>query len=172
MSEPSTPVTDHTSTAPPDGGPATRTGRRRIATFDDYPAAERAVERLTSHGFPVQRAAIVGRDLRSVEQIVGRLTVVTAVWRGALSGAVPGALIGWIFGLFAWINPLIGGLLLAAYGLVLGAVLGAVVGLVVYAFQRGRRDFTSVTVVEPRHFDLVVDEEVAAEATRLLDREV
>nr|WP_238589790.1 hypothetical protein [Pseudonocardia sp. AL041005-10] len=120
----------------------------------------------------MQRAAIVGRDLRSVEQIVGRLTVVTAVWRGALSGAVPGALIGWIFGLFAWINPLIGGLLLAAYGLVLGAVLGAVVGLVVYAFQRGRRDFTSVTVVEPRHFDLVVDEEVAAEATRLLDREV
>lgn len=112
MSEPSTPVTDHTSTAPPDGGPATRSGRRRIATFDDYPAAELAVERLTSHGFPVQRAAIVGRDLRSVEQIVGRLTVVTALWRGALSGAVPGALIGWIFGLFAWIDPLIGGLLL------------------------------------------------------------
>jgi hypothetical protein len=86
--------------------------RRRIATFDDYAEAERAVERLTSHGFPVQLVAIVGRDLRSVEQITGRLTVASAAWRGALSGALPGALIGWIFGLLAWVSPLIGALLI------------------------------------------------------------
>jgi hypothetical protein len=181
MSEQPTPITDRPST----DRPATENGaypsmtrsaklhpaRRRIATFDDYAEAERAVERLTSHGFPVQRVAIVGRDLRSVEQITGRLTFASAAWRGALSGALPGALIGWIFGLFAWVNPLIGALLLAFYGLIFGAVLGAIMGVIAYAFQRGRRDFASVTMMQAQRFDLVVDDEVAGDAARLLDQE-
>jgi hypothetical protein len=181
MSEQPTPITDR----PPADRPATedRThpsmtkpvkphpARVRIATFDEYAEAERAVERLTSHGFPVQRTAIVGRDLRSVEQITGRLTFASAAWRGALSGALPGALIGWIFGLLAWVNPLIGALLIALYGLIFGAVLGAVVGVIAYAFQRGRRDFGSMTIVQAQRFDLVVDDEVAGDAARLLDQE-
>src|SRR4051794_37055484 len=65
MSEQPTPITERLST----DRPATENGthpsvttsvklhpaRRRIATFDDYAEAERAVERLASHGFPVQR---------------------------------------------------------------------------------------------------------------------
>lgn len=184
MSEQSIPIADR----PPTGRAATDNGthqspidsakhakhpaRRRIATFDDYFDAERAVERLTSQGFPVQRVAIVGRDMRSVEQITGRLTFVSAAWQGALSGALPGALIGWIFGLFAWLDPLIGALLLTLYGLIFGAVLGAVMGLVTYALQRGRRDFSSVTIMQAQHYDLVVDDEFAVDAARLLDREV
>ena len=146
--------------------------RRRIATFDDYTEAERAVERLTSRGFPVERSAIVGRDMQVVEQITGRLTPASATWRGALSGALPGALIGWIFGLLSWVDPLIGALLLALYGLVFGALLGAVMGLVTYALQRGRRDFASRTIMLAQRYDLVVDVEVADDAARLLDRGV
>lgn len=181
MSEHSIPITDRPSTGravtdngthPSTTGSATYPARRRIATFDDYVEAERAVERLASRGFPVERAAIVGRDMRSVEQITGRLTLASAAWRGALSGALPGALIGWIFGLFAWVNPLIAALLLALYGLVFGALLGAVMGAITYALQRGRRDFSSVTIMQAQSFDLVVDDEVAADAARLLDREV
>jgi hypothetical protein len=142
--------------------------RRRIASFDDYADAERAVERLTSRGYPVDRVAIVGRDLQSIEQITGVLTFPSAAWRGALSGALPGALIGWLFGLLAWVNPLIGSLVLALYGLVFGALLGAVMGVVTYAFQRGRRDFASKTIMHAQHFDLVADDEVADEAARLL----
>ena len=73
--------------------------RRRIATFDNYADAERAVERSPRTDSPCERVAIVGHDLRSVEQVTGRLTYASAAWRGALSGALPGALIGWIFGL-------------------------------------------------------------------------
>lgn len=146
--------------------------RRRIATFDDYADAERAVERLTSRGFPVERTAIVGRDMQVVEQITGRLTLASATWRGALSGALPGVLIGWIFGLLAWVDPLIGALLLALYGLIFGALLGAVMGLVTYALQRGRRDFASRTIMLAQRYDLVVDVDVADEAARLLDRGV
>lgn len=172
MTEPTTPLTDRPANdGRPVSDPGTRTARRRVATFDDYFAAERAVERLTSRGFPVHRAAIVGRDMESVEQITGRLTFVSAAWRGALSGALPGALIGWLFGLFAWVDPLIGALLIALYGLIFGAVLGAVMGAITYALHRGRRDFASVTIMRPRHFDLVVDDEVADEAVRVLGLE-
>ena len=44
--------------------------------------------------------------------------------------------------------------------------------MITYALQRGRRDFASVTITQPQHFDLVVDDEVAADAARLLDQEV
>jgi hypothetical protein len=42
------------------------------------------------------------------------------------------------------------------------------VGLIVYAMQRGSRDFASVTVMRPQRYELVVDDEVADQAARLL----
>ena len=47
--------------------------RRQIATYANYSDAERAVDYLSDNGFPVQRVAIVGSDVRPVEQVVGRL---------------------------------------------------------------------------------------------------
>jgi len=146
--------------------------RRRIATFTDYEEAERAVEKLTNRGYPVERLAIVGRGLQSVEQITGALNWWSAAWHGALSGALPGVLIGWIFGLFDWVNPLIASLLLALYGLIIGMALGAVMGLIGYAFMRGRRDFASITLMSASEFDLVADDAVADDAARLLAQEV
>jgi hypothetical protein len=139
-----------------------------VASFDSYADAERAVDRLADLNFPVERVAIIGQDLQTVEQVVGKMDYPRAAWRGALSGAVPGALIGWIFGIFNWVDPILSGLLLAFYGLVIGAVIGAIMGLIVYAMQRGSRDFTSVTVMRPQRYELVVDDEVADEAARLL----
>ena len=146
----------------------TRTPRRTVASFDSYADAERAVDKLSDLGFPVERVAIIGQDLQTIEQVIGKMDYPRAAWRGAVSGAVPGALIGWIFGLFDWVNPLVSGLLLALYGLIIGAVVGAVVGLIVYAMQRGSRDFASVTVMRPQRYELVVDDEVADQAARLL----
>jgi hypothetical protein len=145
-----------------------RRERRPIAVFDNYAAAERAVDRLSDLGFPVERVAIIGHDLRMVEQVTGRLNYGGAALKGAVSGAVPGVLIGWIFGLFDLINPLVASVVLAAYGLVIGVVVGGVLGLVMHALQRGRRDFDAFTMMVPRRFEVVVDEEVADEAARLL----
>ena len=75
--------------------------RRQVAVFDDYADAECAVDYLSDVGFPVQKVAIVGHELKYVEQVTGRLTYGGAGWRGALTGALPGVLIGWVFGLFA-----------------------------------------------------------------------
>jgi hypothetical protein len=147
---------------------ADRFPRRTIASFATYEEAERAVDRLADLDFPVQRVAIVGQDLHTVEQVTGKMDYPKAAWRGALSGAVPGALLGWLFGVFDWVNPILTGLLLALYGLLIGAVIGAVIGLAVYAMQGGRRDFASVTVMRPQRYEVVVDDEVADQAGRLL----
>ncbi|WP_222598167.1 general stress protein [Lentzea tibetensis] len=142
--------------------------RRTIASFTNYRDAERAVDHLSDNKFPVGRTAIIGVDVRMVEQVVGRMNWGRALLNGATSGAIPGLLFGWIFGLFDLINPLVAAFTLALYGLVFGAAIGALMGGVFYALQRGRRDFSSVTMMVPSRYDLVVDEEIADEAQRLL----
>lgn len=60
------------------------------------------------------------------------------------------------------------GLLLALNGLVFGALVGALFGLLVHAARRGRRDFASVSFMQPSRYDVVADDAVADEAVRLL----
>jgi hypothetical protein len=144
--------------------------RRTIASFTSYSEAERAVDYLSDNKFPVERTAIIGNDVRMVEQVVGRLDYGRAALHGAGSGAIPGLLFGWIFGLFDLINPLVASVTLALYGLVFGAFIGAIIGLVFYAMQGGRRDFSSVSAMVPSRYDVVADDEVAHEASLLLAR--
>ncbi|MFD7936720.1 general stress protein [Streptomyces sp. NPDC059755] len=142
--------------------------RRTIASYETYQEAERAVDHLADRGFPVERVAIVGQDVRLVEQVTGRMGLGWAALHGAASGAMPGALIGWIFGLLNWLDPVVSGLLLALYGLVFGALVGALLGLLAHAAQRGRRDFASVSFMQPSRYDVVADDAVAEHAVQLL----
>ena len=57
-----------------------------VARFDDYETAQRAVDRLSDDGFPVEKLDIVGSDVRLVERVTGRLTRGRAASAGALSG--------------------------------------------------------------------------------------
>src|SRR3954463_16142691 len=127
-----------------EGGPAMRPRfqqparpRRAIATFSSYQEAERAVDYLSDHGFPVERTAIVGRDLEYVEQVTGRMTYARAALAGALNGALIGFLIGWLFGVFNWFNPVVSSFWLAIDGLWFGALVGALMGLVAHALSGG-----------------------------------
>ncbi|MFF4302250.1 general stress protein [Streptomyces sp. NPDC001601] len=142
--------------------------RRAVATYSTYQEAERAVDHLADEGFPVQKVAIIGRDMRLVEQVIGRMGCGDAALHGAATGALPGVLVGWIFGLLNWLNPVVSGLLLALYGLIFGAVVGALFGVLLHAAQGGRRDFASVRSIEPGRYDVVADEDVADEAVRLV----
>jgi hypothetical protein len=148
--------------------PATTRTRRAIATFPSYREAERAVDFLSDQGFPVDRVAIVGRDLRYVEEVTGRVGYPQAALRGAGQGALIGLLLGWLFGLFSWVTPVVTVLTLAAYGLVVGAIIGALIGLLMHALSGGQRDFASVGGVQANQYDLLVDDQVAEEAARRL----
>jgi len=142
--------------------------RRVIASFDNYVQAEAAVDYLADRHFPVEKIAIVGRDIRLVEQVIGRMTYLRAALNGAAAGALPGALVGWLFGLLDWIDPLRSSLLLALYGLLFGALLGGLLHVVLYAMQRGRRDFAAVAAMQPTSYDIVVDIDAADRAEREL----
>ena len=142
--------------------------RRAVATFRSYEDAERAVDRLADQGFPVERVAIVGRDLKLVEQVTARMTYGRAALGGALSGAVVGYLIGWLFGVFNWFDPVVRSFWLAFDGLWFGAVLGALIAVLLYAASGGRRDFVAMRQLSADHFDVVVDDEVADEAQHLI----
>ncbi|MGW5731282.1 MULTISPECIES: general stress protein [Streptomyces] len=142
--------------------------RRPIASYRTYEEAEHAVDHLSDQGFPVGRVAIIGHDVRLVEQVVGRMDYRRAALHGAASGALPGVLIGWLFGLVNWLDPLVSALLLALYGLIFGAVVGALFGMLLHALQGDRRDFTSLSSLQPSRYEVVADEAVADEALRLL----
>jgi hypothetical protein len=153
------------------GRPVVEQPRRVVASFSSYRDAERAVDLLSDRRFPVQRVAIVGRDLQTVEQVTGRLGYGRAALNGAAQGAVLGLLFGWLFGLFNWVDPLVAGLTLALYGLLWGAVVGALLGLLLHALSGGRRDFASIGGVRATRCDVMVDEEVADDAARILSQQ-
>jgi uncharacterized membrane protein len=142
--------------------------QRVVATFTAYAEAERAVDYLADRNFPVERVSIVGRDVRLVEKVLGRVGYPQAVLHGAGGGAVTGALIGWIFGLFDWVSPLVAGLWLALDGLVFGAIVGAIFGALFKWLEHGRRDFASVRTMVPDRYDLLVDSAVADRADQIL----
>jgi hypothetical protein len=142
--------------------------RRTIASYPTYEEAEAAVDHLSDRGFPVERVSILGRDLRFVEHVTGRVGYPQAAVRGATSGAVVGALIGWLFGVFDWFEPLVAAAWLALDGFWFGAVVGALLGLLGHALSRGRRDFSSVAGMRADRYEVVADDDVAEEAARLL----
>src|SRR5512139_2012202 len=74
--------------------------RRVIATYPDYAGAERAVDWLSDQGFAVEHVAIVGKGLRSVEQVSSRMSGGRAALIGAGYGALIGALFALLFGIF------------------------------------------------------------------------
>ena len=123
-----------------------------VARFDDYETAQRAVDRLSDDGFPVEQLDIVGSELRLVEQVTGRLTSGRAASAGALSGLWAGLLFGILVGLFTSGHSF---LAVAATGAALGAGWGATFGYVAHARTRGQRDFSSLRQLVATHYDLI-----------------
>ena len=137
-------------TAPPRFD-ATYLAWNTVASYDDYADAQRAVDRLSDDGFPVEQLDIVGSDLRLVERVTGRLTKGRAAAAGAASGAWFGLFMGLLVGLFtsgSWL-----GLLLV--GAVVGSVWGAVFGYLGHAATRGARDFASARTLVATRYDVV-----------------
>ncbi|QCU77911.1 hypothetical protein E7744_06710 [Citricoccus sp. SGAir0253] len=136
---------------------------RTVATYDE---AQELVDRLSDGGFPVEKARIVGTGLRSVEQVTGRLTTGRAAARGALSGLWFGLMIGILFLLLA---PSAGWATILLMTLGFGAVWGAIFGALGHAATRGRRDFSSVQVMEAESYDVLVEASHVAQAAQVAD---
>jgi len=136
-----------------------------VARFDDYESAQRAVDRLSDDGFPVEKLDIVGSGLRLVERVTGRLTRGRAAAAGALSGLWVGLLFGVLLGLFTSGHSF---LAVAATGAALGAAWGAIFGYVAHAGTKGQRDFSSVRGLVATHYDLIAREGTVDRARTML----
>lgn len=135
-----------------------------LATYDDYAQAQKTVDYLSDHEFPVQNCLIVGTDLKQLERITGRLTTGRVALAGAASGVWLGVFVGVILSLFgddnAW--AVIGSTAL------MGAVFGLIWGLLGYALTRGQRDFSSISRVVATRYEVLVEHKHAESARTLL----
>jgi len=136
-----------------------------VARFDDYETAQRAVDRLSDDGFPVENLDIVGSEVRLVERVTGRLTRGRAASAGALSGLWAGLLFGILLGLFTSGHSF---LAVAATGAALGVIWGAVFGYVAHARTKGQRDFSSVRQLVASQYDLIAREGTVDRARSML----
>jgi hypothetical protein len=135
-----------------------------LAVYDDYAAAQKAVDFLSDKEFPVQNCMIVGTDLKQVERITGRITTGKIAVGGALSGLWLGIFIGVIFTLFDDGS----GFATVVTTALFGVLFGMVWALVGYAATRGQRDFSSVRVVVATRYEVLVEHKLLSKAQELL----
>lgn len=135
-----------------------------LAVYDDYEAAQRAVDFLSDNKFPVEQCMIVGTDLKRIERITGRLTTGRVAAGGLLSGLWLGLFVGLIFALFD--SGSTAGMVVST--MAFGALFGVIWALAGYAATRGHRDFSSVTSVVATKYEVLVEHKVAQQARDLL----
>lgn len=136
-----------------------------LGVYDDYAAAQKAVDHLSDHEFPVENVLIVGTELKQLERVTGRLTWGRVILSGILGGAWFGLLIGLLLGIFAaegdWLRAV-------ATGVALGVVWGLIITAIGYAFTGGHRDFSSVKTIQPSRYEVLVEHKFLAKGQELL----
>ena len=136
-----------------------------LAVYDKYEDAQKAVDFLSDHEFPVQNCMIVGTELKQVERITGRLTNGRVAALGAISGVWLGLFVGLIFSFFGKDSQVLGMILATA---LLGAAFGAAWALAGFIATRGQRDFSSVSAVVATRYEVLVEHKHLAAAQELL----
>lgn len=139
-----------------------------VASYRTYLDAQLAVDHLADHEFPVEQIAIVGNDLRLVEQVTGRLTRGKVVGAGAASGAWFGLFVGLLLGLFTVDGGIGGWLQVVIAGIVIGSLWGMLLAYVGYSATGGTRDFSSRSGVVAERYDVVVHGQRIDEARQML----
>jgi hypothetical protein len=137
-----------------------------LGTFEKYEEAQKLVDTLSDKEFPVQNCLIVGTDLKQLERITGRLTWGRVLLGGALSGVWLGLFVGLIFALFA---PQGGNVIQIVLSTVLfGALFGLAWAAGTYALTGGQRDFSSVSLIVPSKYEVLVEHKFAQQARDIL----
>jgi Heat induced stress protein YflT domain len=135
-----------------------------LGIYDDYAAAQKAVDFLSDNQFPVENCLIVGTELKQLERVTGRLTTGRVALGGLLSGVWLGLFVGLIFSLFGDKHPLVTILSTALFG----ALFGLIWALAGYAATRGQRDFSSVSMIVATKYEVLVEHKFATQGRELL----
>jgi hypothetical protein len=146
-----------------------RIGWKVVGTFPSFQQAQHAVDALARAHFPTRRVMIVAGGLRLLESRGGRPGYGWAALHGLLLGVTIAAVLGFLLPVAAFDDPLAAGLTVAAWAALAGGMAGAAIGVGVEALRSpgwpaGRE------VLHAERYDVVADDEVANQASRLLDR--
>lgn len=135
-----------------------------VGRYRTYAQAQEAVDHMADENFPVAMVSIIGSDLKSVEQVTGRLSYPRVALQGALNGIVFGAFFGLLMSLLGGAD--IG----VSLGLtmVLGGAFWMLMATITYAFSRGKRDFTSTSRIVAGSYEVLAAPEVAGQARQVL----
>ena len=137
-----------------------------VAEYAQYIDAERAVDYLSDHRYPVEHLTVVGCDLRLIEKVIARLN-----WgRAAAGGLATGVWIGLFVGLLLaiWTDSTSSSFAVIAGSTAYGAVFGAVFSLAAYALTGGRHDYLSHSQIVPSKYELLADVDYAEQARSAL----
>ena len=135
-----------------------------LGVYDKYDQAQKSIDFLSDHDFPVENCMIVGTELKQVERVTGRLTTGRVALGGLLSGIWMGLFIGVIFSFFGTE----GAVQVILSTIAVGALFGVIWALVGYAVTRGHRDFSSVSQIVATRYELLVEHKHAAHGRELL----
>lgn len=135
-----------------------------VGRYRTYAQAQKAVDHMADENFPVAMVSIIGSDLKSVEQVTGRLSYPRVALQGALNGVVFGAFFGLLMSLLGGAN------MAASLGLtmVLGGAFWMLMATITYAMSRGKRDFTSTSRIVAGSYEVLAAPEVAGQARQVL----
>lgn len=147
-------------------GGAPRDHGQTLAEYTSYDAAQKAVSELIEKDVPAKDIAIVGRGLRSVEKVTGRLGYAAA----ARSGAINGILLGLLFAAIFVLGSPTAALPVFVGVMLVGIAIGMLMSIISYSIIRRRRDFTSVTQVIADHYDVTVLARSFAKAQEIVGR--
>ncbi|QIM20194.1 hypothetical protein G7075_01925 [Phycicoccus sp. HDW14] len=136
-----------------------------LGVHDSYEEAQKAVDYLSDHEFPVQDVLIVGTDLKQLERVTGRLTQGRVIGAGALSGMWLGLFVGTILALF---DPSGFNIVSIISTVIFGAVFGTIWAWFGYRLTRGQRDFTSVSQVVAAKYEVLCEHRHVSRGRELL----
>jgi hypothetical protein len=137
-----------------------------LGVYDEYADAQKTVDFLSDHQFPVENCMIVGTELKQLERVTGRLTYNRVALGGLLSGVWIGLFFGLIFLLVS--DSKTSPLAALLPPLLIGALMGLIWALVGYAATRGQRDFSSVSRIVATRYEVLVEHKLAAQGRELL----
>lgn len=135
-----------------------------IASYESYEEAQRAVDHLADHDFPVADLTIVGVEPMLVERVAGKLSWGRVMSTAALSGAWFGLFVGLLLSMFTTGA----GLLPILIGLLAGVGFSMVFAAIGYGAARGRRDFVSSSQLVAHRYDVLSQPRTAERGRQLL----
>lgn len=135
-----------------------------VGRYRTYAEAQKAVDYMSDEHFPVAMVSIIGSDLKSVEQVTGRLSYPRVALQGALNGLFFGAFFGLILTLFG--GPEAAASIVPT--MLLGGAFFMLTATLTYAMSRGKRDFTSTSRIVAGSYEVLAAPEVAGQARQVL----